>query len=287
MGRKIKISKTGALLIVMSIMCAGLISWAVYDYMNPASTQDIDDTTSTFVITVQDMNAKQTLTNSRFDYSLYGLPIGDPSTDPLAWKLIETGTSLDNIRVADLDTSVYSAFYVKYNGTELQATYEDLKGTRTFPVRQQALHANAANELEAYAQPAGISLDVKHLINGTAITNTTATPILAQSNISIIIGEYANFSASYKSYWSYSSNAMVRPAIVMNHNDTVTTSTAIQISGTTMTRVNATAFLYGFSSITDVQSHIGLWPAAATLGSLQVDSCYIDWDGTNLAQLLK
>jgi len=285
MGRKIKISKAGALLILMSIMCAGLISWAVYDYLNPESTQDIDDTTSAFVITVKDMNAKQKLTNSRFDYSLYGLPIGDPSTDPLAWKLIETGTSLDNIRVADLDTSVYSAFYVKYNGTELQATYEDAKGTRTFPVRQQALHANAANELEAYAQPAGISLDVKHLINGTAITNTTATPILHQANVSIIIGEYANFSAGYKAYWSYSSNAMVRPGFVANYNTTVTTSTAMSISGTTMTRVNATSFFYGFPSFEDVFSAVGLWPSGAV--AEQMDSCYLDWEGTNLAQLLK
>jgi len=286
MGRnKFKLTKSGGAILLLLIGMGALVGWLAWDKYTTQSTQTVS--TSEFSLITKDMLASQKLTNSRFDYSLYGLPIGDPATDPLAWKLIEFGTSLDNIKNADLDTDVYSAFYVKYNGSELQATYDDAKGTRTFPSRQQAIHPNVANVLEACAQPAGISLDVKHLINGTAITNTTATPILAQSNVSIIIGEYASFSASYKSYWSYSSNAMVRPAIVMNHNDTVTTSTAIQISGTTMTRVNSTAFSYGFSSITDVQNFIGLWPAAATLGSLQIDSCYVDWDGTNLAQLIK
>lgn len=236
-----------------------------------------------FVINDPLANVNHTL--SKFSGSLYGLPIGD-AAGPTAWKLIKSG-DVSDFTATDFNTAIYSRFYMKYNGSVAQTddVFDDSFGTRTYPVREQEVYSNKLNKLSTYAAPSTVVLELKNMTNLAAITNATATPIVAQNNLTIIIAATATYPHSaYVSYLSLSANSWVYPQIVFTYNTTATTANAMQLADTVMASVSATQMAYRFPMLTGVMSFAGLWPSDATTGSIGITNAAVQApSGTSLA----
>lgn len=284
MGRK-KISSATALLLV--VVCALGGTLGVIGYMawqNSVDTQSSQSLT-TFSVVAYDYNANATLPLSNFDYTLQGLPVGESSIDVLAWETIESASTLESLTTGDLDTTLYSAFNLIYNGSVAQTAtcFDDAFGTRTYPRREQAILPGQRNVLECVAAPATVVLEIRNLITLVANTNVTATPIAGQTNVTFVTmlsATYAN--NAYEDFWSFVANANVAPTITLTYNGTVTSSTALQISGWTGTRVSTTSMVYTCAKLFGIQSHVARWGASAPV-TLGVTAAAVSFDGTSLA----
>jgi hypothetical protein len=281
MNKGTKGALKNVLIVVLAVGVLIPVGFLAYNYFNTQSSQ----TVGTFSIRVQDGLAGKSLPLSDFNYTLYGLPVGESASDPIAWEEIEDGETLEGITAGDLDTGDYSAFYVEFNGLVEQdaAAFDDALGTRVYPTRQASIMPGQVNTLIVYAAPSTVVLEIRNAVSLALITNVTATPIAGQTNVTMLIMCSASYpDSAYEAYWSFSANDWVYPQLLLQYNDTVTTSTALQISGASMTRVDATHMAYRFSSLSGITSLSAKWPPSAET-TLGINDAEVLFDGAVLA----
>lgn len=238
--------------------------------------------TTSFEIVVKDGKSFATLPNDDFDYTLYGLVIGGDPEDFLDWDVIESGTTLDGIKNADLDTSEFSAFYMCINGTISEAEFDDGLGDRTYNERWAPIYPNYRNVVNVYWQPSTAFFSCFNKETGAYIT-LASTNITCATNFTILVGTNASQpTAVYRYQYDLEEMAYIRPELVIACNTTMLSKT-LSIPGTTKTKLNDTAYSYGFDEIGAIPRYVvASWDDAAADIEVIGTSMILRYDGTTI-----
>lgn len=202
------------------------------------------------------------LPGDSFDYTLYGVT-GNDLSDFGNFEVVESGTSLGDISLSDLDPADYDNWVVKADG-QVAADWwdvddpgvEDVDTTydHNYYARWFVISRDTTNYLIFYEQPSTANFSLMNSQTAGAIT----MPIVGKTNVTIIA--FTNMTQTHARYVTgpnYENEDNDQPSIILVFNKTVSLNW-ITINGATKTRVNDTAIRFSFGVLSSTPTFFNM-----------------------------
>lgn len=240
-------------------------------------------TVETFDLQVMDGVNGEFLDNDAFSYTLYGT---DDLDDWLEFEVIETGSSIDNIKDSDLED--YNNYVVAYTGDhehddDIFGEDHDI-GNRAYYQRWAVIDPNGGLQtLIAYQTPESCNAFFFHANNFTLV-DLTSHNLTYATNFSMMVGCAVNESTEDRLYAygvNYQNEIPDQPNVILNFNGSVQLA-EISGSGMAKDRVNSTAIRFSFNQLGPVpQSFEFAWDDS--VDDLEIISWELEFGETSLA----